>query len=430
MTINKPANSLAIVLAIALAWPAAVSGQVRDITLDDAISLALQYHPSVVQARGDVRVASASRREAIGNWLPSITGSSGWSTNSTERFDQATQRTVSGASTSYSASLSASMTVFDGFRRSAQNRTASANMESAEASLTSQRFLITLQTKQAFFNALAAEELVRVAESQIRRGEEQLNVSTERLAAGSAIRSDTLRAFVELGNSRLQLLNAQTQRATAVAELARLIGYDGSLRAVADSSIMRLGSLDTAALREEALANAPAIEQAAAEGRAADAQVTSSRGEYFPRVTASYQNSFAGSALDALNNNWSARISLSWPLFNGFSRETAVSRSLASQDAARARMDDTRRQVNADMTQQFAALEAALLRFNIATASRAAAEEDLRVQQERYRLGAATIVEVLTSQVSLDQAEVDIVRARLDFLLAKAQLEALVGREI
>jgi outer membrane protein TolC len=431
MTTNRLVNSLAIVFAMALTGPAAVTGQVRDITLNDAISLALQHHPSVVQARGDVRVASASRREAIGNWLPSVTGSSGWSTNSTERFDQATQRTVSGdASTSYSASLNASMTIFDGFRRSAQNRTANANVESAEASLTSQRFQITLQTKQAFFNALAAEELVRVAESQIRRGEEQLKVSTERLAAGSAIRSDTLRAFVELGNSRLQLLNAQTQRATAVANLARLIGYDGSLRAVADSSIMTLNTLDTAALREEALANAPAIEQAAAEGRAADAQVTSSRGQYFPRITASYQNSFAGSALDALSNNWSARVSLSWPLFNGFTRETAVSQSLASQDAARARMEDTGRQVNADMTQQFAALEAALLRFNIAAASRAAAEEDLRVQQERYRLGAATIVEVLTSQVSLDQAEVDIVQARLDFLVAKAQLEALVGREI
>lgn len=427
---NRLASALAIVLVLAMLEPPAVAGQVRDITLDDAITLALQYHPSLVQARGDVRVASASRREAIGNWLPNLTGSSGWSTNSTERFDQATQRTVSGASTSYSASFNASMTIFDGFRRSAQNRTANANLESAEASLTSQRFQITLETKQAFFNALAAEELVSVAESQIRRGEEQLKVSTERLAAGSAIRSDTLRAFVELGNSRLQLLNARTQRAIAVANLARLIGYDGSLRAVADSSIMTLSTLDTAALREEALANAPAIEQATAEGRAADAQVTSSRGEYFPRVTASYQNSFSGAALSNLNNNWSARISLSWPLFNGFSRETAVSRSRAAQDAARSRIEDTRRQVNAELTQQFAALEAALLRFNIAAASRAAAEEDLRVQQERYRLGAATIVEVLTSQVSLDQAEVDIVQARLDFLLAKAQLEALLGREI
>ena len=59
-----------------------------------------------------------------------------------------------------------------------------------------------------------------------------------------------------------------------------------------------------------------------------------------------------------------------------------------------------------------------------------AATEDLRVVQERYRLGAATIVDVLTSQESLSQAEVDAVSARFNYLRAKAQIEALVGRSL
>ena len=59
-----------------------------------------------------------------------------------------------------------------------------------------------------------------------------------------------------------------------------------------------------------------------------------------------------------------------------------------------------------------------------------AAEEDLRVQQERYRLGASTIVDLLTSQEALDQAEVDAVNARFDYLRAKAQIEALIGRPL
>ena len=60
----------------------------------------------------------------------------------------------------------------------------------------------------------------------------------------------------------------------------------------------------------------------------------------------------------------------------------------------------------------------------------AAATEDLRVQQERYRLGASTIVDVLTSQEALNQAEVDVVNARFDYLRAKAQIEALIGRNL
>jgi outer membrane protein TolC len=60
----------------------------------------------------------------------------------------------------------------------------------------------------------------------------------------------------------------------------------------------------------------------------------------------------------------------------------------------------------------------------------AAATEDLRVNQELYRLGAWPIVDVLTSQEALNQAEVDAVNARFNYLRAKAQLEALIGRTL
>jgi outer membrane protein TolC len=403
---------------------------VLTVTLEEAIDLALRAQPNVVRARGDLSVARATQREAVGNWFPTLSASSGWSTNSATRFDPNTQRTVTAASTSYSAGLSASLELFDGFRRPAQNRAASAGTESAEAALIEQQFQVILQTKQAFFNALSAAELVRVSETRIERAAQQLKIAKDKLAAGSATRSDTLRAMVELGNARLQLLNAQAQLATAEANLGRLVGVDGPVRPVADSSVFRLEALDTAALREEARRNSPAVRLAEAQARAAAAQVAVSRAQYFPSITASYSQSFAGNSLDALNNTWSARLSLSWPLFNGFSRELTLSRSLAAREAAEVQAADARRQVDAQLTQYLASLNAAQQQLVIAEASRAAAEEDLRVQQERYRLGAATILDVLTSQVNLDQAEVDLVQARLNLLLAKAQLEALIGREL
>jgi outer membrane protein TolC len=52
------------------------------------------------------------------------------------------------------------------------------------------------------------------------------------------------------------------------------------------------------------------------------------------------------------------------------------------------------------------------------------------MQRERYRLGAVTIIEVLTSQGNLDQAQVDLVQARYDYLVARAQIEAVVGHSL
>lgn len=401
------------------------------VTLAEAVDLALQANPAVIQARGQVDIAGAGKRETFGNWLPTINGSSSWSRNSSTRFDPTTQRNVSAPTRdTYSAGLSASLQLFSGFRRFAQARSANADLEAADAALVSQQFQVILQTKQAFFAALAADELVRVATTRITRAEQQLKISQDKLAAGSATRSDTLRGRVELANAQLQLLNAETQRATAEANLARLIGWDGSVRAQMDSALFAPVVLDTSQLRQEALAASPSVRQAEANAEAARAQLAVTRAQYLPTLNASYSNNLSGQDIGSLANSWSMRLSLSWPLFNGFTRETQMARSNAARDAAWAQAEDARRQVNAQLTQNLAALASAQARLEIAQASRAAALEDLRVQQERYRLGVATLLDVLTTQVNLDQAEVDIVQARFDYLTAKAQIEALIGREL
>jgi outer membrane protein len=123
-------------------------------------------------------------------------------------------------------------------------------------------------------------------------------------------------------------------------------------------------------------------------------------------------------------------LALRWNLFDGFERELAVAQREADVDVAEATAADARRGVQADLELRLAELDAATTRIEITRTSVVAAREDLRVQQERYRLGASTIVDVLTSQEALNQAEVDVVNARFDYLRAKAQLEALIGRNL
>jgi len=421
--------TLAVVAALA-AVPLVAQEPVNVVTLDQAVDMALRSQPAMVQARGQLTNANASQLQAVGSWLPSLSASSGLSTNSSTRFDENTQRTVSGSSTSYSTGISASLTIFDGLSRVFDSRVANANAAAADATLINQEFQTTLQTKQTFFSALAAEELVRVSETQIERSLEQHNISKEKLAAGTATRSDTLRSSVDLANARLQKLNAEAQLANAEASLAQLIGVDGAVKAVREDRLLQLVDLDTTGLRDEAVQQSPSIYQADASLRAASAQVSASYGTYLPRVSASYSRSWSGTELWDRNPSWSARLSVSWNLFNGFSRETNKMRAQVSRDNARAQADDARRDVNTQLTQYLTALAQARAQLEIAEGNRAAGEEDLRVQRERYRLGAATLVEVLVAQASLDNAEVSIVQARLDYLVAKAQIEALIGREL
>ncbi|MBA3318809.1 MAG: TolC family protein [Gemmatimonadales bacterium] len=430
---------VAVVLLLGLAGLAPrLRGQVRSVTLPDAIRLSERVQPLVVRAAGDLETAAAQRRSAWGAYLPSLTASSSASSffsEGTSRIDPITGQLLSGNSSnrSLSTSLSASVDLFTGFRRGAESRAARANQGAAEASFVDARFQQALTTTNQFLDALAAQQLLRVRESSVRRAEEQLKTSVAKLRAGSATRSDSLRSLVTLGNARLELIRAGTDLAAAEAGLARLIGETGRVQAADDSAFYRvLTSPDTAAIRAEAEARSPRIQSASAVAEAARAGLTASRSAYWPSLSLSANTAWNASRTNDydLFNQRQLSLGLRWNLFDRFDRELAIAQRSASAEVADATAADEQRAVAAELTAQLAELDAARIQIEITLTSVVAATEDIRVQQERYRLGASTIVDVLTSQEALNQAEVDVVVARFDYLRAKASLEALIGRTL
>jgi outer membrane protein len=409
-------------------------------TLPQAIIDAQRVQPTTVQAFGTLRSADAQKRSALGAYLPSInaTGSTGSQFSEGQKIDNTTGLPVAAntqtRSTSYG--LNGSLELWTGLRRGADASAASAAERSAEAGITNAKFQVQLQTTQAYLDALAAKQTVAVRISSVRRAMEQLKVSMAKLRAGSTTRSDSLRSEVNLGNARIQLINAEIQQATAEGSLGRLTGAPGRVEPVDDSTYYAVQAVDTTGLRAEAMANSPQVQTAQAAVEQAQAQRKAAYSAYSPTLTLSGNYNFSGSqptdASDPLKlfNSRSLNLGLSWPLFNRFQREqTVVTRDVAL-DNAQASVDDARRQVDAGMTQRLVELVAARARISINAASVMAATEDLRVVGERYRLGAATIVDLLTSQEALTQAEVDAVNARFDYLRAKAQIEALIGRSL
>jgi len=97
---------------------------------------------------------------------------------------------------------------------------------------------------------------------------------------------------------------------------------------------------------------------------------------------------------------------------------------------AQASLRDTELGAQESLTQNIGALRGASQRVAVQVASVAAAEEDVRVQQQRYNIGASTLLDLITSQAALAQAQQSLIQARYDYRIARAQLEALIGREL
>ena len=158
--------------------------------------------------------------------------------------------------------------------------------------------------------------------------------------------------------------------------------------------------------------------------------------DYLPSVTAGYSRSASGTAealglgADAYDYSGSLRLSLSLPLFNRLQREEQLVRARVAEENAEAGLRDAQLAALQSLTTTLGAYRTAGQRVEAQAASVEAAEEDLRVQQQRYAVGSSTLLDVLASQTTLDQARQQLIRARYDQRVAKAQLEALAGREL
>ncbi len=406
---------------------------VDTVTLDEAVARALEVNPQVVQASTALGTAEYATRQAYASMLPSLSFSSGASASSSQRYDPQTNIQLTNQSNSYSAGLSSNMDLFAGGRNLAQVRSARASESAAEATLTARRFDVALSAKTAFFAVLRAEDLIELTKQQIEQAEAQQLAARQRLQAGQATRSDVLRARLQVRNAQQAWLQAETQRRTAMYALGQAAGITGAVEAARPEQLEPQPlALSGAAMRELVLAQAPTVLSAEANLNVARSGLSQARAQWVPTLGLSGGYNWANSdaALAGGRTSWSTSVRLSYPLFNGLQREAAVDRANAQVTLATAQAEDASRAVVTEVERLLASVQLAEQQLALLQESVAVAGEDYRVQKERYDHGAGTILDLVSSQIALTQAENDLINARYDYLLAKSELESLIGRTL
>lgn len=425
--------SLLLILLGGLAAPGDLVAQKPQVTLAEAIDRAIDRSPTYVQSTANLRNAEGGLKTTLGSFLPTLSLNSGASTRSQSQFDPTTQRLVEGSASSMNAGVSARVTVFEGGRRFSEWDRTQADILAAEAQMIDSRYGVVLQTQTSFFNALRQGELLEVQRARVARAEESLSNIRRQVQLGAATRSDTLRARLEVANARLAEIQAETALRGAEFALGRQVGEAGPVAPVAPAEMgpapLPLTDDEIYQIAEQ---ESPAVRAAQANRTAANAGASSSRAAYWPSLSLSSGYNWANNAVALADGNtsWNLGISASVPVFNGFAREENISRAEQSARVARYQEDDARLAARQNADAALQSLRTAELTAEIAGEAVVVASEDLRVVEQRYRLGVGTILDLITSQIAVEQAEADLVVARYDYILARAELEALLGRTL
>ena len=405
------------------------------LSLETIIARTLANSPAVVGAIGTVRDATAARRvAALGAYLPTLVlnGITG-RTDQSISTSTTTTTTAGAVQTTRGVGVSALVDVFTGGRRGAQVRQANAMSRAATAGLVLQRYATIFTATQGYLDVLRAHELTRVAVDQVAQAGLGLDYVLRRQAAGTAMTADVLSAQLAVSMARQAQLAASDTLLMTTAALGRLVGANGPVDAEPTATLEPTPlRLDDAAIVSLAVATSPAVLTSQAVASADTAAVRAAKSLYIPTIAAGagYNWATRSSFVGGLRPGWIIELTTAFPLFDGFLREQTITQAEVASDVATVTAMDTRRLVGATAVQLLGNLHVAEHNIELTRESVRLATENLRIFRLRYSAGISTILDVLTAQTSLVQADLSLVSARFNYRSTRAALEALLGRPL
>jgi outer membrane protein TolC len=433
---------IATLLALQLAAPAAMPAvpqasapqggdSLPVVTLADALRQAANVDPNYVAALRDIADVRWVQRAAYAAFIIPATTLSVTQTRSDQQVFNFGTGEFANRLTQAQADFQ--LNLFRGLSKFFQAGQAGALVAQADANELAARFETALLTEADYYEVLAQRELTRVAEERVRRAEEQLAIARARVVGGAAVQTDSLQLLLELTRAQVDLLRQRALLRGARIQLGRRIGVTRAVDA-APLEALPPGPLPITEQQavQEALEVGPDYRAAQAGVRAAERGYSAVWGQYVPSVDlfASYQAFGDEFFLPDDSKRWIYGFSINFPIWNNAQREIQLSVAKSNREVARAVRDDTERGVRRDVIVAFEFFEFARRSAGLAETAVVVARENLRVNQERYRVGATTILDLLSSQVSMVEAEAGVVQARQQERLALAALEALLGRRI
>ena len=464
------------------------------LSLENAIRLAERYSPTYRQSANDRNPAGWGVRNAVASLLlPSVSANTGVTYSGagqqrflTSEFSQPSATIGSNYSINLNWQFDGNTLFAPGVQRASRDAT--------DAGIEAVRMSVRNQVVQQYLSVLEADAQVDIQERQVSRNEENLRLARAQFEVGQRTTLDVRQAEVAKGQADVELVQARQAVLVERLRLFQTLGIpaptDPTVVAIVDAFPIVAPDWQLEALLAMALDDNPDLNSLRAGESSARTREKATKGQWLPSLNFSagwsgftqqftngdflvdqaraqatgqvascqQQNAInvvaglpqadctqfaftpeladqvragnSGFPFNFSRQPFSARVTISLPIFDQFSRNLRISQASAATDDAREQRRARELQVRTDVSAQHYALIAAYQTITIQEANRSSAREQLRLAQERYRLGSGTFFELLDAQVVAEQAEVDYVKAVYAYHRSSANLEAAVGRPL
>ncbi len=429
---------MAAALTVLFCTPAAV--QAETLSLSDSLNLANGSSPQVKRAEAAKDEASWKKVEAYSQFLPRVTVGGTHLLDNKFMVEQIafapnTPPTSIELIQPYTIwSARAEWLIFDGLANFDRYSSMSYGATAAEKEADWAKFQVTQETKLKFYRALAAVELEKVANQNVKTLEDHLDRAKAFRKSGAGTNFDVLRVEVQLNEAQSEKLNSEDN--TILARQNLLVGLG-----VEDAGQTLTGTLPVPNAQQVASLNKPAKIERLDYQALTDRELSAHKAwlaaykHWVPKFSvfgqADYYNNISKGLTDQdFNNAYSVGVNMTWNVFDGFASSAQSAQADARQVQAResTRQAKLKDSYDFDFWKRRYLYSAAL--YKAKTVDVEKAQESVRLATQSFKAGTRTSSEVLDAELDLFRARAGLVNAQVSAAEALISLELSLGKEL
>lgn len=406
------------------------------LTLDQALLLGRQRNTAILSAQRQVDIARAALSQSQAAFLPTVDLTYSYADERIDNFQVAGNNPLRTTLTRGGLfSVSTSWTILDTGERRLGVKSARFGLQAQQA-LSQQALRSTLaDVFSLYVEALRAEELERVAASEVGRAESVVKQAEAQAKVGAIAEKDVYQPRADALNAKVEYLSAQNDASRAIANLKAGIGWDEAkpLPPLAPLDALTLEEVPLDPLQADALGLRDRLDLQAQRRQVDQFSVAASlaKVEAGPTLNADYSYSRKRGGLGDSGQGAFALL-LSYPLYDGGIRRDDIRIAEANLDVAKLDLLQAERDARAQIESLVQENILGKQRIEAANLALEAAKINFEKVSEASRLGAegTDLVAVSTAQVSLVVAETNAVQAQYDYAIARINLRLATGQSV
>lgn len=407
------------------------------ISLRDAITIALSENPTIKIAGQEIELKKTANKESLAGLLPDVSLVGSYSrVIKKQSFAMGGQIIQVGMLNSTSGGVNVSLPVFAPTLWRSINLTKQDVELAVEKSRESRLDMIN-QVTRAYYSVILSQDSYEVLKRSYQQSIDNYNVITAKFDQGTVSEYDKISAEVQMRSLKPNVVAAENAVSLAMLQLKVLMGVDGNTPIRIDDNLKNYEHAVFANEAQDAandLSNSTSLRQLALNHKMLEETIKLKKTSFMPTLAASFQYMYTNLSedLNISHYRWipysTAGLTLSIPLFKGSNFTQLKQAKIQLKELEQTQLN-TKRQLD---------MQAQSYRNNMQSSTEQVLSNKENVNQavkgrdiasKRYEVGRGTILELNNSEVSLTQAELTYVQSVYDYLVAKADLDKVLGVE-